>query len=602
VKNYKYMIYPYSEKEWLFRQCPEDISEELIKKTALDLDIPETIVRILALRGITDLKTIKAFFAPVLTQLPRPRLMKGMSEAVAILLEAIKSQTPITVFGDFDADGITATSIIALFLNELNTPVRYYIPDRLSEGYGLNNEAVKKIHASNIKRWGIGGVLLTADCGISDDEVIAEAQKLGFTVIVTDHHRPPPELPRADTILNPLQSGCSFPCKELAGVGVAFYLILGLRAELMKNGYWSEDKIPNLKSYMDLVAIGTVADQVPVTGCNRIIVKAGLEVLNTANRIGLQELLDKTKNNGSEISPEDIAFRLAPRINAVGRIGSALTAVKLMTTNSRDEAQKFARELEEANSIRKNIEADIFAEAVDMVTAPILDSANSLILHKYDWHQGVLGIVASRLSDRFQRPVILLTDCVQENETETPLDLVKGSGRSIAGIDLHEAVSSCRDLLYRFGGHAGAVGLTLPAVNIASFRHQFDEFIKTHAPNHSIRPNLFIDMQLTVDDLYDREFLAVYNSLAPFGTGNPEPIFSLKAQKLSNPRLVGSNHLRFSIIKDNNIINGIGFNLGNLIELSRKNLVDLAFTLRLNSYMGQDKWEINLIDLKPCTS
>ncbi len=595
------MTSPYSEKEWQFRRCPGNISEERIKQTALELGVPETIVRILAIRGVSDPKTINTFLTPVLAQLPRPHLMKGMEKAVAILLDAIKLQKPITVFGDFDADGITATSLITLFFRELGTPVKYYIPDRFSEGYGLNSDAVKKIHADNVRQWAGGGVLLTADCGISDAEVVAEAKRLGLTVIITDHHRPPPELPEADTILNPLQPGCFFPCKDLAGVGVAFYLILGLRSELMKNGYWPENKIPNLKLYMDLVAIGTVADQVPVTGCNRIIVKAGLEVLNTANRIGLQELLDKTKNNGTGVSPEDIAFRLAPRINAVGRIGSAVTAVKLMTTNSREEAQQFARELEEANNVRKNIEAAIFSEAVDMVTAATLDSANSLILHRHDWHQGVLGIVASRLSDRFQRPVILLTDCAQGDGAER-LNLVKGSGRSIDGIDIHEAVSSCKELLLRFGGHAGAVGLTLPAVNIASFRHQFDRFIKTQTHKHPLSPGLFIDLQLTLNDLNDKEFLAAYGSLAPFGTGNPEPVFCLTAQKLSNPRLVGSNHLKFSIVQDNNVINGIGFGFGSLIELSQKNRVDLAFTLRLNTYMGQAKWEMNLIDLKPCTS
>jgi len=595
------MTSPYSEKEWQFRRCPGYISDEQIKQTAIELGVPETIVRILAIRGVSDPKTINTFLTPVLAQLPRPHLMKGMDEAVAILLDAIKFQKPVTVFGDFDADGITATSLITLFLNELGTPVKYYIPDRFSEGYGLNSDAVKKIYADNMGQWAGGGVLLTADCGISDAEVVTEAKRLGFTVIITDHHRPPPELPQADTILNPLQPDCSFPCKDLAGVGVAFYLILGLRSELMKNGYWPEDKIPNLKLYMDLAAIGTVADQVPVTGCNRIIVKAGLEVLSTANRIGLQELLDKTKNNGTGISPEDIAFRLAPRINAVGRIGSAMTAVKLMTTNSREEAQQFARELEEANNVRKKIEAAIFSEAVNMVTAATLDSANSLILHRHDWHQGVLGIVASRMSDRFQRPVILLTDCAQGDGAE-PLNLVKGSGRSIDGIDIHEAVSSCKELLLRFGGHAGAVGLTLPAVNIASFRHQFDGFIKTQTHKHPLSPDLFIDLQLTLSDLNDKEFLAAYGSLAPFGSGNPEPVFSLTAQKLSNPRLVGSNHLKFSIMQDNNVINGIGFGLGSLIELSQKNQVDLAFTLRLNSYMGQAKWEVNLIDLKPCIS
>ena len=217
--------------------------------------------------------------------------MKGMHEAVAILLDALKFQKPVTVFGDFDADGVTSTAVLSLFFSELGVPLHTYIPDRMTEGYGLNSGAVRKIHDNNMQQWGEAGVLLTADCGISDADCVNEAQKLGFRVIITDHHKPPEKLPQADAILNPLQSGCSFPCKNLAGVGVAFYLILGVRSELMTNGHWPEDKIPNLKSYMDLVAIGTVADQVPVTGCNRIIVKAGLEILNQVNRVGVQKLL-----------------------------------------------------------------------------------------------------------------------------------------------------------------------------------------------------------------------------------------------------------------------------------------------------------------------
>jgi len=595
------MTYPRSEKKWLFRQDHRDTSEDQIKKIVLDSDIPEAVVRILALRGISDKNAIVEFLLPALAQLPRPHLMKGMDEAVAILSNSIKSQKPITVFGDFDADGITATSLLTLFFTELGTPITYYIPDRLSEGYGLNNEAVRKIYDSNMRQWGNGGVLLTADCGISDVNAVDEAKRLGFKVIITDHHRPPARLPKADTILNPLQPDCLFPCKNLAGVGVAFYLILGLRSELMTTGYWPEDKIPNLKSYLDLVAIGTVADQVPVTGCNRIIVKAGLEVLNLSGRIGLRQILDNAKNNDTEVSSEDIAFRLAPRINAVGRIGSAITAVKLMTTNSRDEAKQFARTLEDANSARKNIEANIFAEAVHMVSPVTLESANSLILYKNDWHQGVLGIVANRLSDRFHRPVILLTDCSQENRDES-LNNVKGSGRSIDGIDIHEAVTYCQEILYRFGGHAGAVGLTLPLKNLETFRYRFDEYIKSHCPKHALTPSLFIDMPITsLSDLIDQDFLAAYASLAPFGAGNPEPVFCLKSQKISNLRLVGSSHLRFSIMENNLIMNGIGFGFGDLIEFSRNNLVDLAFTLRLNTYMGQKKWEINLVDLRPCT-
>jgi single-stranded-DNA-specific exonuclease len=593
------MDIPRLEKKWLFRQMPANVSEQGVKEIASGLGLPETIIRILALRGFPDLQTIDDFLNPTLHHLPRPHHMKGMQEAVAILLEALKHEKPVTVFGDFDADGVTSTAVLSLFFKELGVPMHSYIPDRMTEGYGLNSEAVIKIHDNNLQKWGEAGVLVTVDCGISDADIVSKAQKLGFRVIITDHHKPPEKLPKADAILNPLQPHCSFPCKNLAGVGVAFYLALGLRSELMKNGHWPEDKIPNLKSYMDLVAIGTVADQVSVTGCNRIIVKKGLEVLNQAKRLGLQQLLYNAKSSGTGITVEDIAFRMAPRINAAGRIGSAQNAVKLLTTNFPEEAQHFAEELETANNARKNIEATIFTEAASMVTSEVLETAKSLVLYNKDWHQGVLGIVASRLSDQFYRPTILLTDCTQEENFETS-KLVKGSGRSIEGIDIHAALMACQEMLQRFGGHAGAVGLTLPADSIGSFRKLFEDFIGVHSETYSPTPSLLIDKQMTLNELADQDFLAAYTSLAPFGSGNPEPVFCMKAQKLSSARLVGTNHLRFSIKKNGTLINGIGFGFGKLAAASRDNLMDLAFTLRLNTYMGQEKWELNIVDLRPC--
>ena len=595
------MDFPRSEKKWLFRPKPRDISSEHIKKIAVDFDLPETIARILVLRGLSEKNNIIDFLNPTLQQLPRPHKMKGMNEAVAILQVAMKSQEPVTVFGDFDADGVTSTAILSLFFTELGVPSHSYIPDRLSEGYGLNRKAIRKIHDHNMRRWGAAGILLTADCGISDSDAVKEAQKLGFKVIITDHHKPPEKLPQADAILNPLQQGCSFSCKNLAGVGVAFYLILGLRSELMVNGHWPEDKIPNLKSYMDLVAIGTVADQVPVTDCNRIIVKSGLEILNQSRRFGLQKLLANAKNSDTGVTVEDIAFRLAPRINAMGRIGSAHKAVKLLTTNLADEAHQLAEELEEANIARKGIEANIYAEAVKMVYPEVLNTANSLVLYKNDWHQGVLGIVASRLSDQFFRPTILLTDCAQEENGEE-VKFVKGSGRSVEGVDIHKAVSACEEILHRFGGHAGAIGLTLPADNIESFRKKFDSLIRLQSERDSSGPSIFIDLQTSLNDLTESKFLAAYTSLGPFGTGNPEPIFCMSSQKLSNLRQVGTNHLRFTIMENGKSINGIGFGFGNLAAVSQKSLMDLVFTLRLNSYMGQEKWELNIVDLRPSTA
>jgi single-stranded-DNA-specific exonuclease len=590
---------PKTTKKWLLRSMPENASGDQINNISRDQGIPTTIVKLLALRGFTGIQQIADFMAPSLQQLPRPHLIKGMDTGVAILLDSLKFQQPVTVYGDFDADGVTATALLSMFLNELGIPQHMYIPNRLTEGYGLNSGALKKIYDHNMQQWNEAGVLLTADCGISDVDVVAEAKKLGFAVIITDHHKPPDELPPADAILNPLQSDCPFPCKNLAGVGVAFYLILGLRSALMTNGHWPADRIPNLKSYMDLVAIGTVADQVPVTGCNRIIVKAGLEIINQAQRVGLQKLPNIARNNGSPINTEDIAFRMAPRINAAGRIGSAAKAVELLTTTETTEAQKFAEELDTANNLRKDIEATIFDEAVHLTLIEPHEPAGSLVLHKSDWHQGVLGIVASRLTEKYNCPTILLTECSDKDDAGNKY--LKGSGRSINGLDIHQAVAGCHEILVRFGGHEGAVGLTLHEQDLEQFKILFDRAVRSQvmAGTASTVPSLLIDSEISLPELTDVQFLSSYDKLAPFGRGNEEPVFLMKNQRLVNLREVGSRHLRFSVQDDDRIIHGIGFNLAHHLPVAQQTDVDLAFSLRFNTYRGNNSWELRLLDIKP---
>ena len=587
-----------SEKEWQLRQLPSNVTLEQISRIAEDLSVSEEIIKLFIIRGFSNLQDISSFLAPSLNQLPRPHLMKDMEKAVKILTKSLKTKGPITVYGDFDADGVTSTAVLTLFFTELDVPLNYYIPDRLTDGYGLNSEAVRKIYEANIQQWNEPGVLITVDCGISDRKVVDEAVELGFTVIITDHHKPPENLPPADAILNPLQPGCDFPCKNLAGVGIAFYLILGLRSELMKKEHWPEDKIPNLKSYMDIAAIGTVADQVPIIDCNRVIVKAGLEVLNQGNRVGLQKLLDNSHYNESDITTEVIAFRIAPRINAIGRIGSALKAVELLRTQIPRDAEKLANEFEEANTTRKAIEGKIFDEAVHMVSADTLEATNSLLLYKSDWHQGVLGIVASRLTDKYNRPAILLTDCKPEDTHEIK-KMVKGSGRSIEGLDIHLAISSCQEMLERFGGHSGAVGLTLPKDNIESLRLEIDRVFGVQLEKNFQPPGIMIDMETTLESLSEKKFLSGYSLMAPFGSGNPEPVFCMTGQKLINPRLVGQNHLRFTIREKNISMNGIGFGFGKFIQNAQESLMDIAFSIKLNSYMGRAKWEMRLVGLRP---
>jgi single-stranded-DNA-specific exonuclease len=586
-------------KKWLLRKPAENFTEQQAARIAEELSMVPAIINLLGLRGLLKKEDILDHLNPSLNKLPRPHLMKGMDKAVNILAKAVAKQTPVGIFGDFDADGITSTAVLYLFLQELKIPVVRYIPNRLTEGYGLNSKGIEEIYKANMQNGGEPGILLTVDCGISDAEFVSEAKQLGFSVIVTDHHKPPKQLPDAGAILNPLQPGCSFPFKDLAGVGVAFYLILGLRSHLMANGHWQENDSPNLKSYMDLVAIGTLADQVTVLGINRVIIKAGLEILSLNPKVGIRKLLDSSKFNGRVLESDDIAFRLAPRLNAAGRVGSAQTAVELLTTADPDLTARLAGELEQANNLRKEIERQVFDEAAAMAVDEIQHGRKSLLLYKGDWHAGVLGIVASRLTDSFNCPTILLTDSTLDDMQEEE-ELVKGSGRTIEGLDLFATISACSGLLKRFGGHVGAAGLTLCKKDIGRFKNEFETAVTNNLQGEKTESLLIIDRQTSIQEITDQSFLLSYARLSPFGQENPKPLFSMQGQKLYNPKLVGNNHLRFSLSQNGNTIQGIGFGFGEMLSLvEAENLVDIAFTLQLNSYMGRENWEIRLVDIKP---
>ena len=575
-----------------------EFSDENCNKIAAELSLVPAVINLLGLRGLFKKEDILDYLNPSLNQLPRPHLMKGMDAAVSILADALAKKQPVGIFGDFDADGITATAVLYLFLQELNIAVTWYIPNRLTEGYGLNRQGIRKIYDKNIQTSGEPGILVTVDCGISDAEIVSEAKKLGFTVIVTDHHKPPAHLPDADAILNPLQPDCPFPFKDLAGVGVAFYLIMGLRSHLMDNGQWQKSAIPNLKSYMDLVAIGTVADQVTTLGVNRILIKAGLEVLTVTPRVGIHQLLDTGKYSSRGVDSDDISFRFAPRLNAAGRMGSAHTAVQLLTTDDPALAASLARELEQANNLRKEIEQAVSEDAAKMATEEIQLGKKSLVLYNGKWHAGVLGIVASRLTESFNCPTILLTDSALDDLQGE--ELVKGSGRTIEGLDLFEMISSCRSLLKRFGGHTGAAGMTLCKKDIGLFSDTFDQVVSSSIPGDDFLPQLLIDQQTSIQKIADMEFLQSYARLSPFGQNNPKPVFSLSGQILQTPKLVGNNHLRFKIQQEDVSMEGIGFGFGELLTIAREGIkMDLAFSIHLNSFMGRERWEIRLVDIKP---
>ncbi|OGQ97246.1 MAG: single-stranded-DNA-specific exonuclease RecJ [Deltaproteobacteria bacterium RIFOXYD12_FULL_57_12] len=525
-----------------------------------------------------------------------------MEEALAIIAGALRDGRPLTVYGDYDVDGITATVLVYSFLRELGGKSFYYQPNRLTEGYGVNKGGLASI-CQRLAADGFAepGVLITVDCGISDAEAVAEAKRLGFSVIITDHHEPPSRLPTADAVINPLQSGCLFPFKQLAGVGVAFFLVMGLRSYLVNQGSWKDDcDIPNLKKYLDWVAFGTIADMVPLLGVNRILVKAGLEALtDKAGRKtlapGLLHLFNVANiaAGDRQITAEDIAYRIGPRINAAGRLGVSAKAVELLLTEHDDDARQLAMELDEVNQERKNIENGVALQATQMAESSFNKDCRALVLWQEGWHPGVLGIVAARLTDMFNCPTVLLT---------VDNGMAKGSGRSVPGVNLYEVLVACRhENIEKFGGHEGAAGLVVRAGRLESFRENFKQVILEKYSVVDMTPKLWLDeMHIEFSELFQEIFFENYNRLRPFGVGNPEPVFAANKCRINATRTVGAEHkhLRFTMEQDGITARGIGFDFGRGVkELDGKlSSMDMAFTLRQNDFRGKTSWEINLVD------
>ncbi len=559
-------------------------------------DIPPVIENILACRGLTDPAAIQSFLTPSLEQLPSPGTMLGLDRAVAILREALSSHNPVLIYGDYDADGICATALLANFFREIGLTVICYLPDRLREGYGLNQEALHRLRLSPELAGQPAPLLVTVDCGITSPIEVATARSLGFKVIVTDHHQPDPELPPADAILNPKQNDCSFPCRELAGVGVAFYLAAGLRSALVKTGYWSEGKsAPNLKKYLDLVAVGSVADLVPLTGVNRILVKAGLEVLNDNPGPGLAALIKKAGLTPGSLSAESIAYQLAPRINAAGRVGSALTALELLRTDSPVRAESLAEQMEETNQLRKTMTEKMAAEARRQAMKQMLEDNAALVLGSRDWHPGIVGLVASRLVNEFWRPAVALAI--------GPDGVARGSVRSVEFIDIHAVLKECAESLDKFGGHSQAAGVTLREENIAEFTANFNKAVTQAAAAADVKmtPVLRVDRQADIHELMVEPVWHYLKLMEPYGMGNPVPLFCSNptGMKLDKPKKVGADSLRFQVRSNGNMYGGIGFGLANWLNQAEKHPLQLAYKICRNEFRGVERWEIRVEDIKP---
>jgi len=574
-------------KEWTFLQASPQPVE--ILQAALHISAP--LAKILVQRGLVSPEKAQEFLAPSLSQLPQPWIMQGMREAVELIFQAITEKRSIVVYGDYDVDGVTATAVLILFLSEIGVKCHSCHPNRFTHGYGLKADLVNETLIDDQPP----GLLITVDCGISDVLEVQNLVRSGWQVIITDHHQPPEPLPPAHVILNPWQKGCQFPSKDLAGVGVSFYLAMGIRNHLHQMGYWPANVTPpNLKKLLDLVAIGTISDMVPLRGVNRVLTKAGLEVLAHTENPGLRELLSLCHCPvGQPPNTEDIAFQLGPRLNAAGRMGDAKRASLLLSSDDQHLVKYLADIIQQENIARRDLTSQFVVEARGVIEAQNQLDNSCLIIHGHNWHLGLLGIIASRLVDQFAKPVFVFSGT----------DTLKGSARSIPGINIHESLAACADEILTFGGHSSAAGLSLKEANLSTFRERINQAIQRQLTDKAIKIPLNIALVISPQTAFT-DLEALGDQLAPFGQENPEPIFTTEEPcRLRNMSVIGKerNHLRFLVSWDGmkgRWLDGIGFGFAKMVEQSVNGeaRLRLAFSLKKNYFNGQNKTQVTLHD------
>ena len=555
----------------------KEVDLQKVQQLNKEQNIPSVISAVLINRGLDNPVVINKFFNPSIDNLYNPFLMSDMDKAVNRLKKAISNKEKIVILGDYDVDGTTATAFLYLFLQEIGLEVIYYIPDREKEGYGVSNRGIDFAIKSS------ANLIITCDCGINSINEIEYANKNNIDIIVTDHHEPAEVLPDALAILDPKRKDDIYPFKELCGIGVAFKMLYGLSIA---------NKIPLEKIfyYLDLVAIGTAADIVPILNENRIIVSKGLKVLNKSKNIGLQSLLKVSGFENKTINVVNIVFGLAPRINAAGRLGEATRAVRLLTSFNHKESIDLSNLLERENRNRQIIEKATIDNAILQLNATHdLDVDKILILDAPDWHQGVIGIVASKLKEIYNRPVVMLT--FQNG-------IGKGSARSIPGFNIFSAFSECSNFLLNFGGHKMAAGLTIKKESLPHFKERLKKIASDQISDEMLNRVLSIEGEIPFSDI-NQKTIDYLQKMAPFGPGNMRPIFVARNLKISGiPRIVGENHLKFKACQDRIVISAIGWKLSELYEMLISNRpLDMAFVIEENEWNGLKEIQLNIKDI-----
>jgi len=553
----------------MLRFMPKNTDGRVIPEELQSLGIPTQLLSLLLDRGIDTPQKIDKYLHPEMDDLHDPMLMQDMDKAVAVIRDTIRKGEEIVVFGDYDVDGVTATAILLTYLRKQGAKVGYYIPDRHGEGYGLNVAAVEQI-ASHAK------LLITVDCGITCPNEVARAIELGMRVIVTDHHQLGPQLPQCSAVLNPLLG--IYPFRRLCGAGVAFKLVQALGGMEAIEPLW------------ELAALATIADIVPLLDENRVIVSFGLKAMAQSQRPGLIALMESAGVEPKNVSASDVAFRMAPRINAGGRLALASRGVELLTTRRLDTAREIAAELDQDNTKRREIELEIFAQA-DQKTCSEIDflTERAIVVCGEGWNPGVIGLAASRLVEKYKWPAVLLA---QDGE------ICVGSARSIPGVDIHQAMAACRDLFVRFGGHAQAAGLTIETKNVLAFKQRLTQAILEQSEPEAYIPTEEYDLELELSDMSE-ELVRAFSSMQPTGFGNPAPVFCIRGVHTTDVRAIGKEgaHLRMRLSSGSEMRNAIGFRMGDKARMMPE-VIEAVVGLSINEWQDRRSVQCELRQIK----
>ncbi len=565
--------------EWRVREQNQQVAESL----AADLSVSPIIAQVLINRGIETPAAGRDFLAPSLEQLRPDQWMADMDRATERIITALEEEQTIGVHGDYDVDGTSATAVLIGFLRALGAAPLSHLPHRQREGYGMKPEGIDKLADQGVK------LIISVDCGIGDHQAIERANERGVDVIVSDHHQLPDKLPPAFAVINPQRPECPFRKEDLSGAGIAWYLAAAVRSRLREKGGPLAERAPNLLQFLDLVALGTIADVVPLTGLNRILVRFGLQAVNSGRRPGIKQLMRVAGLRGKEIGTGQVSFQLAPRLNAAGRMSSAETSLELMLTESMEQAAVLAEALEQGNRERREVEAKIITAATEQVLSnPGWRDAPAIVVAGEGWHVGVIGIVASRLIEQFDRPtaVIGISNGVG-----------KGSLRSVSGIDIFTALTGCSSLLEKFGGHPMAAGITINEENIPAFRKALVRVVSDTYSEQGFEKILNVDAELPAHRV-ERKLVEDLVKLEPHGLGNPRPCFLARNVLVQRSRAARSKTLLLGLEDQGVTIDAVGFRLADRLPQPGSNL-DVLYTPVLDTYNGVEKLKLQIKDLRP---